>query len=138
LGCFCFAEKKKNKDPKLLKLLEDKACCECQKLAEKLREVTDEKTKEEAKELYLKAETFYYRTEASLTDSPKAKAAWEKLKKKYGEAEAEAMANEWENEHNVSRYDAFIFDHAGNIKHGRRRLQERGDTKEEQWTCNCG
>lgn len=107
-----------------MKLLEKKACCECQKLAKKLREVTDEKTKEEAEELYRIAEMFYYRTEASLSDSPKAKAVWEKLKKKYGEAEAEEMADQWGNAHHVSRYDAFVFDHAGNIKHGRRRLQD--------------
>jgi hypothetical protein len=116
LGCFCFAEKKKNKDPKLLKILEDKACNECQQLAKKLREVTDEKTKEEVKELYLIAEAFLLKTEAELSDSPKAIAAWEKFKKKYGEAEAEAMAKQWEEDHHVSSYDAFVFSAKGKGK----------------------
>ena len=108
-----FAEMKKKKDPKLLKTLEKKACDECNALAKKLREVTDEKTKEDARKLFLQAESYYLKTEVELTNSPKASSAWEKFKKRHGEGEAEEMAKQWEKDHRVSSYDAFVFSTEG-------------------------
>lgn len=113
-----FAEMKKKKDPKLLRTLEKKACDECNALAKKLREVTDEKTKEEARKLFLQAEAYYLKTEVELTNSRKAISAWEKFKKKHGEGEAEEMAKQWEEDHHVSSYDAFVFSTEGEKPEG--------------------